>query len=56
MAFKDIIGKVANVATGGMAGLAKQGLSKLGVNLPFKKGGRIKKGNKGRDQFTQQYD
>ena len=58
MGFLDKIGGFAKKlgATASKVSPIMGGLKKLGINLPFEKGGRIKKSKGKRDAFTQQYD
>ena len=58
MKFLKKIGGFAKKAMGAATKInpLMAGAKKLGLNLPFEKGGRIKKSKGRRDAFTQQYD
>ena len=53
MDWKKIAGTAATMMGGPLGGMAAKA---LGADTPFKKGGKIKKGKKGRDMFKEQYD
>ena len=57
--FKNLLKKGTELLGGAGAGnIIKKGANLLGVDLPFKKGGKLKykKGGKVRNAFTEQYD